>query len=333
MALTKVTSTFIDTISSTQILKSGAIAGDVLSFDGPSESWKPKTPTTGGTVLSVALSSDGSIQLAGSPITASGTLGVSISSVALNKIARGGATQGQALTWDTSTNTWKASALPASAGTVTNVIMNSPDSSLQVTGSPINNTGTLGVSILNVGLNKLSTTGAALGNLIAYNGTNWAVDNTMYIAAGKVGLGTTAPGQLLTVNGNLDNTGGTLFTGAVNEKAFSPTINNTDGVVELHIGAATVFNISLTRNLTKFKFINRPVTTGVFTVTLVLTQDATGGRAVAWAYEIGGVAGNIKWAQGFVPTMTTTAGKTDIYSFFSSDGGTNWFGFIGGQIF
>ena len=83
MALTKVTSTFIDTISSTQILKSGAIAGDALSFDGPSESWKPKTPTTGGTVLSVALSSDGSIQLAGSPITASGTLGVSISSVAL----------------------------------------------------------------------------------------------------------------------------------------------------------------------------------------------------------------------------------------------------------
>lgn len=332
MALTKVTSTFIDTISSTQILKSGATAGDILSFDGTSNTWKPKTPTTGGTVYSVGLSSDGSLEVKGSPITASGTFGLSISSVALNKIARGGATEGQALRWDTSTNTWKASALPASAGTVTNVIMNSPDSSLQITGSPISNTGTFGVSILSVGLNKLNKTGATTGNLIAYNGTDWAINSTMYIANGKVGINTTSPSQLLTVNGHLDNTGGTIFTGAVNEKVLSPTIDSGTGVVELNIGAATVFNITLTRSITKFTFTNRAAASGVFNATIVLTQDATGGRTVTWAYD-GGTQGNIKWAQGFTPTMTSTANKTDIYSFFSSDGAATWYGFVGGQIF
>lgn len=335
MPLTKVTSTFIDTISSTQILRSGALAGDVLSYDGPSNSWKPKTPASGGTVSSVALSTDGTIEIKGSPITSSGTIGVSISSIPLNKIARGGATEGQALRWDSSTNTWKASALPASAGTVTNIQVNSPDSSLQITGSPITTTGTIGASILKVGLNKLDTTGAAAGNLLAYNGSAWAVDSTMYIAGGKVGLGTTSPQSLLTVSGDLNNRSGTLYTGAAVEQTSNPTID-TNGVVTLDLSLGTVFNITLNRAITKFRFTNRSSLAGAITVTILVTQNSTGNFGITWVYERGWTApgtGNFKWSQNSAPAVTTTALKTDIYSFVSVDHGDNWYGFVGGQNF
>jgi hypothetical protein len=329
MALTKVTSTFIDTISTAQILKSGATAGDILSFDGPSNTWKPKTPATGGTVTSVALSSDGTLQISRPAITNSGTIGVSISSVGLEKLARGGATDGQALRWDNSTNTWKAAALPLTTGTVTNVAANCSDSSLTITGSPISTTGTIGISINNVNLDKLSKTGAAIGNLIAYNGTAWAVNNTLYIASNRVGLGTTSPTQLLTVNGNIDNTGGTLYAGAINEKVLSPTINVTTGIVDLDIGAATVFNITLTRSIVKFNLLNKP-TSGVVNATLILKQDSVGSRTVSWTFNGGET---IQWSQGAVPVMTTTANKTDIYSLFSPTFGASWYGFVGGISF
>jgi hypothetical protein len=337
MALTKVTSTFIDTISSTQILKSGAVAGDVLSFDGPSNSWKPKTPTTGGTVTSVALSTDGTLEIKGSPITSSGTIGVSVSSIPLNKIARGEATEGQVLRWDSLTNTWKASALPAGSGTVTNIQVNSPDSSLQITGSPITTTGTIGASVLKVFLNKLDTAGATTGNVIAYNGAAWAANNTMYIAGGKVGLNTTSPESLFTVSGELNNRGGTLYTGAVTERVVTATIDTTGataGTANIDLSLGTVFNINLSRSITKFKFTNRPNLTGALNVTFIITQGGTG-NSVTWAFERGWASGtnNFRWAQGAAPTMTATNGKTDIYSFISVDTGDNWYGFVGGQNF
>lgn len=337
MALTKVTSTFIDTISAAQLLKSGATAGDILSFDGPSNTWKPKPPTTGGTVTSVALSSDGSLQISLSGITTSGTIGVSISSVALNKLARGGATEGQALRWDSSTNTWKASALPTSLGTVTNVAANCSDSSLTITGSPISTTGTIGISINNVNLDKLSKSGATAGNLIAYNGTAWALNTTVCITADKVGMNTTSPSELLTVNGHLDNKSGTLYTGAVAEKVLSPAINSGTGVVELDIGSATIFNIQLNRSINKFKFINRRPTGSntVYNITLIITQGGTG-NIVTWQHEDVSNSANtkpIKWSEGITPVMTATANKTDIYSLFTIDGASNWYGFIGGISF
>ena len=338
MALTKVTSTFIETISTAQILQSGAVAGDVLSFDGATSKWKPKTPTAGGTVNSVALSSDGSLEVKGSPITAAGTIGISISSINLNKLSRSGATPGQAIRWDGSTNTWVPSALPAAAGTVTNVVLNSPDNSLQITGSPINTTGTFGASIFNVGLDKLNKTGAATGNLIAYNGTAWAINNTINVASGKVGINTASPSQLLTVNGNLDTTAGNFYAGGVLEKALTATVSNVAplGLVTLNVGAATVFNINLTSNINHFRFINTaPVGSNtVYNITLVITH--AGGNFIIWRYDISNVSStfrDIKWSEGIAPTMTPTTGKTDIYSLLSTDGGSNWYGFIGGLLF
>lgn len=59
---------------------------------------------------------------------------------------------------------------------------------------------------------------------------------------------------------------------------------------------------------------------------LILTQDGTGSRTVTWPAAV-------KWAGGTTPTLTTTAAKKDIFSFFTPDSGTNWYGFVCGQNF
>ena len=47
----------------------------------------------------------------------------------------------------------------------------------------------------------------------------------------------------------------------------------------------------------------------------------------------GGSELSCNWPGGVVPTVTNVAGKTDIYSFMTFDGGTTIFGVVGGQNF
>lgn len=63
---------------------------------------------------------------------------------------------------------------------------------------------------------------------------------------------------------------------------------------------------------------------GAWSLTLVLTQDATGTRIVTWP---AGVA----WPGGEAPTLSTDPGATDVLTFITPDGGTTWFGFPAGQ--
>ena len=59
--------------------------------------------------------------------------------------------------------------------------------------------------------------------------------------------------------------------------------------------------------------------------TLLLAQGGSGSYTVTWP-------GTVSWASGTAPTLTTTVGKTDIFSFLCVDG-TNWYGFTSGQAF
>lgn len=59
--------------------------------------------------------------------------------------------------------------------------------------------------------------------------------------------------------------------------------------------------------------------------TVVLKQDAVGGRTVVWP-------GTVVWAAGAAPVLTATANKRDIFTFLCADG-TTWLGFVAGQNF
>ena len=59
--------------------------------------------------------------------------------------------------------------------------------------------------------------------------------------------------------------------------------------------------------------------------TLVLVQDATGGRTAVWP-------ASVLWSGGTAPTLTATANKRDVLTFVAVDA-TNWLGFTAGLNF
>lgn len=55
-------------------------------------------------------------------------------------------------------------------------------------------------------------------------------------------------------------------------------------------------------------------------VTVVLRQDGTGGRLVTWP-------GAVSWPGGTTPVLGTAANAIDVFTLFTLNGGTNWYGF------
>lgn len=60
------------------------------------------------------------------------------------------------------------------------------------------------------------------------------------------------------------------------------------------------------------------------TLTLVLKQDATGGRTITWPTAV-------KWPDGASPALSTAANAVNIVTMFTVDQGTNWYAFLSGR--
>lgn len=67
---------------------------------------------------------------------------------------------------------------------------------------------------------------------------------------------------------------------------------------------SSVSDITLTANCA----LTFPTATSGKAFTVMLRQDATGGRTVTWPVSV-------KWPNGYVPTVTPTASAVDVYSF------------------
>lgn len=101
----------------------------------------------------------------------------------------------------------------------------------------------------------------------------------------------------------------------------SPTISG--GILNLDIKNGNVFNVSLNANISSMVISTPPGSSFTGNFTLIFTADGSA-RTVAWT-------SSIKWYNLTPPTLTTTNGKRDIFTFVTYDGGTNWYGGIGGQ--
>jgi hypothetical protein len=109
------------------------------------------------------------------------------------------------------------------------------------------------------------------------------------------------------------------------EAIATPSISS--NVLTLDLLTAQTFNVTLNQSINSFVITNVPTTTST-TFLVKLTQDGTGGRTVTFTFQ----GANLYWAGGVVPTMTSTSGKTDLYSFTTLDG-TDYYGITGGQNF
>ncbi len=107
------------------------------------------------------------------------------------------------------------------------------------------------------------------------------------------------------------------------ETVSSPTISS--GTLTLNLETSNIFTVSLNAAITTIAITNVPASGSGASFTLIFTADGTP-RSVTWP-------SSIKWAGGTAPTLTSTSGKVDSFAFFTSDGGTNWQGYVGGQNF
>ena len=109
----------------------------------------------------------------------------------------------------------------------------------------------------------------------------------------------------------------TLTNPTVTNYVETPYSANSSTAITLDLTNGTVQIITLTGNAT----ITMPTATSGKSFIMYLKQDATGSRTVTWS--------TVKWPAGTAPTITSTASKQDIFSFFAD--GTNWYGTTVGQ--
>ena len=137
------------------------------------------------------------------------------------------------------------------------------------------------------------------------------------IAAGGTGAATFAAAGLTTLTGTETLTNKTLTNPTVTNYVETPFTANSSTAITLALTNGTVQIITLTGNAT----ITMPTATSGKSFIMFLKQDATGSRTVTWS--------TVKWAGGTAPTITSTASRQDILSFFAD--GTNWYGVVVAQ--
>ena len=91
--------------------------------------------------------------------------------------------------------------------------------------------------------------------------------------------------------------------------------------VDIDVTTGNVFTLTPDQNTT-FTFSNPSPTGKSCSFTLVWTQDSSD-RTIAWP-------ASVDWAGGSPPDVTSGAAKIDVYTFFTLDEGTIWYGFQAG---
>lgn len=143
------------------------------------------------------------------------------------------------------------------------------------------------------------------------------VTGTLPIANGGTGATTLAGASIVTYTGTETLTNKTLTNPTVTNYVETLYAANTGTAITVSLANGTVQQLTLTGNAT----ITMPTAVAGKSFIIMLKQDATGSRSVTWS--------TVTWPGGTAPTITGTASKQDIYSFFSD--GTNWYGTTVGQ--
>ena len=92
--------------------------------------------------------------------------------------------------------------------------------------------------------------------------------------------------------------------------------------VDIDLADGNVFTITADQDTT-FTFSNPSPTGKSCAFTLIWTQDSSD-RTATWP-------ASVDWAAATAPTLTSGSGKIDVFTFFTLDEGTIWYGFTAGQ--
>lgn len=223
--------------------------------------------------------------------------------------------------------------------------------SVFVNTSTPNNIGSIGINTSADSTNKLAVASDAV--LFTHNGTNSQVkinknsasDTASFLFqtnfSGRAEFGAVGDDDFQL---KVSPDGSTFYQAFVVDKstgnvAFKQDVNHEDNILQraelkdcaqtlttansttaytIDLENGNVCNITLTANCT-FTFSNPPASGKAGSFTLILRQDATGGRTTTWP-------ASVDWPGGTAPTLTTAANAVDILVFTTIDGGTTWLG-------
>jgi hypothetical protein len=223
-------------------------------------------------------------------------------------------TGGVSITDDTTTN---ATRYPLFTSATTGNITTQNTSSTKFTFNP--STG----AFTTTSLTPTNALGSAYGGTgVANNAASTLTISGNYASTFVVGGAysytfPSASDTLVNLSSSQTLTNKTLTNPTVTNYVETPYSANSSTAITLDLANGTVQIITLTGNAT----ITMPTAVSGKSFIMYLRQDATGSRTVTWS--------TVNWAGGTAPTVTSTASKQDIYSFFSD--GTRWYGVTVGQ--
>lgn len=103
---------------------------------------------------------------------------------------------------------------------------------------------------------------------------------------------------------------------------LTKTVGISSGAVTLDLNEATTFLVTRNANITSMTISNPNSSGTAHSFSIIFTANGTA-YTVSWPTSV-------KWAGASAPSLTSTNNKKDILHFTTIDGGTNWYGFIGG---
>lgn len=283
---------------------------------------------TGGSVTSVQMAGGSTgLTYSGGPITGSGT----ITTAGTLAVANGGT----GVTSSTGTGSVVLSTNPTFAGLTTTANMNFGDSDKAVFGAGSDlqvyhdgsnsyiddaGAGSLLIRGTNLQLRSYTTnenflTGTENGAVSLY------YDGVIKAATISTGLDVTGTVRSDSLSdgsgvGKINYDSSSFFSGAFSDEVTA--LGNTGTAKTINCNDGNVFTATLTGNCTFTLATPNSTANRATSFTLVLTNDATASRTVAFA------GGTFNYPGGAV-SRTEGANATDIWFFFSPDNGTNWY--------
>ena len=135
-------------------------------------------------------------------------------------------------------------------------------------------------------------------------------------------LGTSEASKVVTADANGDvNLAEELKAKSYNETFLA--VSSSSAATTVNCETGNMFSHTLTENTT-FTFSNPPASGTGYSFTLKIVQDSTA-RTILWP-------SSVDWAAATAPTISTGSGEVDVFVFFTTDGGTTFYGFTAGQV-
>ena len=178
-------------------------------------------------------------------------------------------------------------------------------------------TGTVTLGAAESGYQTFADAGVVNSDVVRYvieDGTDWEIGTGTYSAGTLTRtLGESSTGSLLNLTGSA-----VVFVSAVAADFREEGVRSISGST-LDLSTGNVFSDAPATSPT-YVFSNPPATGTAYGFTLKVTPSAT--VTVTWP-------ASVDWAGGTAPDAPAS-GATNVYSFYTQDGGTTYYGFLAG---